>query len=259
MAYNWTWAIVILLSLFILLLSGALLGRRFAQWQIANRPDHRVEIISVAEGAVFALLGLLIAFTFTGAYDRFEGRKLHIIEEVNAIDTTYLRIGMLPPAAQAPLRDTLKKYVDIRLDIYKKYPDLMAAAVDFENLRMQRYKFWNEAVAAVQATGSQATTMLLLDSINKLFDIANLRISIMQIHPPLSIFALLVGLAIMSTFLAGYATASVQNNYSVHILGYVVICALTIYVIIDLEMPRIGLINVNAFDQNLIQARAEMQ
>jgi len=53
-----------------------------------------------------ALLGLLLAFTFSGASSRFDARRHLIIEETNAIGTAYLRLGMLPAAAQPALRET---------------------------------------------------------------------------------------------------------------------------------------------------------
>ena len=56
--------------------------------------------MGVIEGAVFALLGLLLAFTFSGAATRFEGRRHLIVEEANDIGTAYLRVDLLPADAQ---------------------------------------------------------------------------------------------------------------------------------------------------------------
>src|SRR5437870_4214168 len=60
------------------------------------------------EGAVFALMGLLIAFTFSGAADRFNTRRQLIVEETNAIGTAYLRLDLLPASAQPKLREDFR-------------------------------------------------------------------------------------------------------------------------------------------------------
>ncbi|MGZ5055454.1 MAG: hypothetical protein ACXWAT_11010 [Methylobacter sp.] len=46
--------------------------------------------IGLLDGAVFALLGLLLAFTFNGATSRFDHRKDLVMQEANAIGTAYL-------------------------------------------------------------------------------------------------------------------------------------------------------------------------
>ena len=57
------------------------------------------EGVGVIDGAVFALPGLLLAFTFSGAAARFDTRRHLIVEEANAIGTAYLRLDLLPPDA----------------------------------------------------------------------------------------------------------------------------------------------------------------
>ncbi len=52
--------------------------------------------IGVIDGFVFALVGLLIAFTFSGAASRFEKRRDLIVTEANAIGTAWLRLDLLP-------------------------------------------------------------------------------------------------------------------------------------------------------------------
>jgi hypothetical protein len=79
------------------------------------------------EGSVFGLLGLLVAFTFSGASSRFDTRRHLIVEETNAIGTAYLRLDVLPSTVQPALRDSFRRYLDSRLAIYRKLPDAAAA------------------------------------------------------------------------------------------------------------------------------------
>lgn len=71
------------------------------------------------EGAVFALLGLFLAFAFSGAGGRFDDRRLRVIDEVNAIGTAWLRIDLLPSEAQPAVRELFREYLDARLEAYR--------------------------------------------------------------------------------------------------------------------------------------------
>ena len=93
------------------------LGRRIGVRRIANDPEGAQAGTGAVDGAVFALLGLLIAFTFSGAATRFDERRNLIVQETNDIGTAYLRLDLLPASAQPGLRDLFRRYVDSRLEV----------------------------------------------------------------------------------------------------------------------------------------------
>ena len=86
-------------------------GRRIGARRLAEDPMGAAAGVGTVEGAVFALFGLLIAFTFSGAAARFDTRRQLIIEETNAIGTAYLRLDLLPVDAQPGLREKFRRYV----------------------------------------------------------------------------------------------------------------------------------------------------
>src|SRR5260370_36290532 len=95
-------------------------------------------------------MGLLMAFTFYGAENRFETRRSLIVEEANAIDTAYLHLVLLPANVQPALRENFRKYVRSRLAIYQKIPDW--AAVDslrreLEQSAAPRREIWTRGAA----------------------------------------------------------------------------------------------------------------
>src|SRR4029078_6076177 len=106
------------------------IGRRVAKWAISREAGERATTVGCLEAAVFALLGLMIAFTFSGALNRFDSRRLQAVDEANATGRAGVRLDMGPAAAQPPLRDTLRKYVDSRIDTYRKLPDIAAAQTE---------------------------------------------------------------------------------------------------------------------------------
>ena len=89
-------AIFLAIALFAGMLVSFEIGRRVGVSHLAKNPEGLTKGSGAAEGAVFALLGLLLAFTFSGAASRFDDRKWFIDTEANAIGTAYLRLDLLP-------------------------------------------------------------------------------------------------------------------------------------------------------------------
>ena len=71
--------------------------------------------VTVIEGAVYALTGLLIAFTFSGAAQRFDQRRALVVQETNDVGTAWLRVDTLPPETQEPVRVLFRAYLDSRI------------------------------------------------------------------------------------------------------------------------------------------------
>jgi hypothetical protein len=247
-------AALLAVALFVVMLVLFELGRRFGLRRLAQ--DSTGAGAGVVDGAVFALLGLLIAFTFSGAASRFDERRKLIIEEANAIGTAYLRIDLLPAPAQADLRASFRNYLDARLAAYRALPDLAAAHAGLARAAALQQEIWAKAVAA--SAGSQAPTMLLLPALNQMIDITTTRTMAAYIHPPAVIFGLLFALALLGALLAGYAMAARARNW-IHTAAFAFTLAGAVYVILDIEYPRVGLIRVDAFDEALVELRKSMQ
>jgi hypothetical protein len=118
---------VLAVALFLGILLLSELGRRLGQRRFAQDPDGARAGIGVVDGAVFGLLGLLVAFTFSGAGSRFDARRHLVVEEANAIGTAWLRLDLLPSGEQPALRDLFRSYLDTRIEVYASLPDLEAA------------------------------------------------------------------------------------------------------------------------------------
>jgi hypothetical protein len=252
--YSISLAVAMFVGIIVALLAGRQLGIR----RRARNPEATGGGVAAVQGSIFGLVGLLIAFTFSGAATRFDERRLLIIDEVNALGTTWLRLDLLAEPARAELRDALRRYLDARIEIYRDVQDETAVRSAYAKSIALQKQIWANAVEACRAPGMQQATMLLLPSLNQSFDIASTRAMIPQIHPPQIVFGLLFVLAIASALLAGYDMSGRGRPSWLHIVGFAATMALALYVILDLEYPRIGLIRVDDFDRNLIELRASM-
>src|SRR4029077_8746233 len=102
-----------------LAIGGALARRAIARYGFSGAAGS-----NSLETAVFAFLGLLIAFTFSGALTRFDVRRGQVVAEANAIGTAYYRVDLLPASVQPKLRASLREYVDSRIETYRNFGDL---------------------------------------------------------------------------------------------------------------------------------------
>lgn len=248
------------MALFLGMLLFLEVGRRIGARRLAQDPKGAEAGVGTVEGAVFALLGLLIAFTFSGAASRFDTRRQLVIEETNNIGTAYLRLDLLPADAQPGLREKFRQYLDARLEVYRKIPDIAAVNEEMAKASRLQLEIWRQSVAASRAPGaSAAAPMLLLPALNAMIDITTTRMMAGQFHPPPVIFALLFGLALVSALLVGYGMAGSKARNWLHMLGLALVMAVSVYVILDIEYPRLGFIRVDAFDQALLDLKNSMK
>jgi hypothetical protein len=234
-------------------------GRRVGARRLARYGEGAAAGVAAVDGAVFALLGLLLAFTFSGAASRFDARRHLVVEEANDIGTAYLRVDLLPPDAQPQLRDSFRRYVDSRINVYRKLPDIEAARAELARGAGLQNEIWAQAVAASSTADSLPARMLLLPAINQMIDITTTRTVAAQAHPPVIVFVVLVILVLASSFLAGHAMAVGRERDWLHMLCFAVVMSMAVYVILDFEYPRFGLIRIDKFDRVLVDVRAAMK
>jgi hypothetical protein len=248
-------AAVLMVSMIALLEVGRRLGNR----RLAKDPEGARTGTGAVDGAIFALFGLLVAFTFSGAASRFDSRRQLIVDEANAIGTAWLRLDLLTEPDRAALQALFRQYLDSRLAVYRKVPDLEAVRAELSHSAKLQGEIWQRAVAASRTGEGDRARVLLLPALNQMFDITTTRTSATQMHPPPIIFVLLYALGLACAFLAGYGMAGAKERSWPHMVGFAAVVAVTVYVILDLEYPRLGLIRVDAMDKVLIELREGMK
>lgn len=246
-------------GLFAGILALLVLGRRAGRRRLAQDPEGLRSGLGAVEGAVFALLGLLIAFTFSGASERFDARRSLIVDETNAIGTAWLRVDLVPAAAQPELRDVFRAYVDARIAGYEALPDRDTALPHFARSDALQLEIWRIAVAAADAATDPRLATLLLPALNEMFDITTTRRMAWQMHPPVIVHVMLGAVALTAALLAGYAMAESRHVSRIHAVTLAAVIALTVYVIVDIEYPRAGFVRVDDFDRVLVDLRASME
>jgi hypothetical protein len=245
-------------GLFVGMLLMLEVGRRFGVRRLAFDPEGSTAGAGVIDGAIFTLLGLLIAFTFSGAASRFDGRRQLDAQEANNIGTAYLRLDVLPSDAQIPLRVLFRQYLDSRIETYRKLPDLDAAQKEWARSVRIQGDIWSNAVAICKTDKGERARLLLLPALNQMIDITTTRKTSELTHPPGIIYLMLCAQALVCSLLAGLDMAGGKARNWILTIGFTAALSVTFYVILDLDYPRLGLFRLDTADQMLIDLRGSL-
>ncbi len=214
--------------------------------------------LGTLNGAVFGLMGLLVAFTFTGAATRFDARRSLVTEHVNAIGTAWLRLDLLAAPEREKARDGFRRYVDTQLEILGNSGNNDAVRAGMGRLSSIQQEIWETLIQAVKSDKSLPLTQVVLPPVNEMFDLSTTRYMAARQHPPVAVFLMLGLLVLVSGLVAGFGMAKAARQSALHLFGFAALMALSVYLILDIEYPRLGIIRIDSFDQAMIELRASM-
>ncbi|HET9831794.1 MAG TPA: hypothetical protein VFP91_08795 [Vicinamibacterales bacterium] len=233
---------VLAVGLFLLLLAateaGFHLGRR-AKSKVDEKTKSQIPVI---QGSVLGVLGLLLGFTISMAVSRFETRKQLVLEEANAISTSYLRAALLPEPDRSYITGRLRDYLDLRVELARTRKDV---STSHDQIRRLQNDVWTRAVAQAERDPNPVKTGLLLQSLNQMIDLDAARWMALNNHVPETVVYENAFVALLATTLVGYSFGVVggkRHLFSVMLLTVAI--AVTLLVIIDLDSARRGLIVV---------------
>ena len=234
-------------------------GRRLGLRRMAEDPKGARAGASAVEAAVFALFGLLIAFTFTSAASRYETRRDLVVQHTNAIGTAWLRLDLLPTEVQSVLRKDFRLYVDAIIKAHQLAGDGEAIDQMLPYVEKLQDKIWKLAETASSRDGRPQVATLVLPALNEMFDLTASRYAAYRFHVSIVILWFLVFLSLLASLLVGYAMASARRHNWLHMILFALLISLTLYVIFDFEFPRHGVIQLGQFDQLYLELRKTMQ
>ena len=220
-----------------------------------SSPDHEKDgPVAATVAAVMTLLGLLLAFIFSFAANRFEERRKVLIDESNNIGTCYLRTSMLPAPHGAACRKLLREYVDARLEGARDVAAL-DAAVD-RSLQLQN-ELWTHATAVAKADDKSIQIGLFVQSLNAVIDSHSERLTAsLRTRLPGVVWTVLYALTVFSFCGVGYQLGLVQSARSPALAAAAIAFAMTLWLVVDLERPHQGALRIN--QQPMIDLRASM-
>jgi CDP-diglyceride synthetase len=234
------------------------IGRRWGRRRFAIDPEGARAGSSAVEGAVFALFGLLIAFTFTSAASRYETRRDLVVQHANAIGTAWLRLDLLPTEVQPLLRQDLRLYVDEIIEVQQQTGEGKSVDQSLAYLGKLQAEIWKGAETAASRDSRPQVSTLVLPALNEMFDLTTSRYAATRFHTSMVIFWFLIFLSGIASLLVGYAMAPARQRNWLQMILFAFLISLTLYVIFDFEYPRHGLIRLGNADQLYLELRQTM-
>jgi hypothetical protein len=216
-------------------------GRRLGV-RAGNRGGDNV---STLEGAILGLLALMIGFTFAMALARYESRRDAVLNEANSIGTTALRARMLPAPHGAESIALLKSYLQLRIDLAQRPPDVseLNAAIDRSNAIQEA--LWQQAKMLPAKAPGMVPTGLYIQSLNEMIDSQEKRLTAARNTVPKIVLLALYGVATIASAFTGYAAGLEARRSRLPVYVMAGLISGVILLIVDLDRPTTGFITVS--------------
>ncbi len=197
-------------------------------------------------GASLGLMGLILGFTFSMAVNRYNDGKALVASEANAVGTAYLRSKTLPKFEQQQTQAVFEKYADTLLAHYALTPDMHAFNESLKAIQVVQSELWSQAKLLAERNPQMVPTGIYLQALNEMFDRASDREQFIRHRVPEVIFGLLGISALLTMGLSGYVSGLSEGRGLVMTSVFSLLIVMVIGIIIDLDRPRRGLIQVDA-------------
>jgi hypothetical protein len=243
-------AVVLIVTVFGAAVAGAAIGLRRRK-----RPDADHQPVGVVQGVMLGLVGLLLAFGLTMSVGRYDTRRALVVQEANAIGTTYLRAQMLAEPVRTRSLDLLRRYGDLAVDLADHVPDSDPFDADVARIQETQQALWGLAGDAVRDDPRGTAPRLYVETLNEMIDSHTDRVTSVGNRVPGTVLVLqVVGSAVAIFVLALYLALLGRRVATAMIAAAVV--TLILFISVDLDRPHRGLITVP--DSALASARAMM-
>lgn len=214
---------------------------------VQAKTDSEVKTLTGSiQASILGLLALLLGFTFSMSMQRYDNRSMALIDEANAIGTAVLRIQLLPDAYKKDANALFQEYISLRVSIgeldltkLKARSEYNQKIIDLQN------KLWSLAILATNDDPRPVTTGAFVKSLNDVIDAQGKRNALLQMHVPEVVLILLFIVFISSGGIMGYSAGLSGKRVVAPIILVSLLITLIVFIIIDLDRPKRGLIQVN--------------
>ncbi len=236
---------VIAAGLFLLLSASIYLGGAIGRRNQNNESDSAKTQANAVQGSLLGLLALLLGFTFSLSLGRYDQRSAEVVREANAIGTAWLRTDLVSDERRDEAKRLLRAYGSLRLQ-----SSSVSAADDAERVRLIGEAeavfgaLWALAAEEVHAS-RDPVSMGFAASLNDMIDALANRDAAVNRHVPELVLYLLFGTFVLLGGVVGYASWISGVRPGAPVYAMMVLIVILVFLIIDLDRPRRGLIAVD--------------
>jgi hypothetical protein len=227
-------------------------GYRVGRWRQRHAEHERDTPVGTIVAAILGLLAFLLAFTFGMAASRFEIRRELVLDEANAIGTTYLRAALVPEPQRTEIRTLLRDYVDLRLQAVEPGMAVPSLARSEE----LQGRLWSRAVLVAEKHPTPITG-LFIQSLNEVINMHTKRVTLgMRNRIPFPMWGALYFTALLVMAGVGYHAGLTSTARTLATLVLAFTFSVVLWLLADLDRPQEGLIKVS--QQAMVDLRKSM-
>jgi hypothetical protein len=232
-------------------LLGVFLGRR-----LRAHAETLREPFGVVQAALLGLVALILAFGLTMAVGRYDQRRAAVVDDANAIGTTYLRAQTLREPMRSESLDLLTRYTETSIALSNARPGSTAArAAVAEGGKLHR-ELWSLAGDALAGSPQDSAPRLYVETLNEMIDMQTVRVAGLNNRVPsavlmIEVFGAAIGLGLLAMYLA-----ILSRGVAAVVLAAVFVSVLLL-ITFDLDRPTRGVVTVP--DAPLVALRASME
>jgi len=219
--------------------------------RIQEDPHRKEQMVAIRDG-LFVLVSLLLGFTLTLAVPRFNERRALVIEEADAIETTFLRAATLPQPYNARAQRPLRRYVDARMDLDAAGLDADRLAQASRQAKQIQESLWTD-VDDLAKTDRSAVMASYMSSLNEVIELHGKRLAAFENRIPITIWLMIVSVALIAVFARGL---TLGRRFWLTLALAPITIALVVALIADLDTPSAGLIRLD--DRAMQRLQSEM-
>jgi hypothetical protein len=244
--------------IFLLIILFNWLGFRYKKRQIRKNPEQVQDGIGSIEGSILGIMSFIMGFTFSMAVIKFESRRHLIVEEANYITTAIFRCDMYPDSIRNPLRADFAAYVEARIAYFSVGEDEDKINLEIKKAEEIWARIWKRVTYYSNFPDFRIRSQQMIPVLNDVIDIVNTRDATRVSTVPLFIMWTLLLLVLIAAFLLGSDYKGHKRKLTL-VIGYAMVMALTMNLIIELNHTRKGLINLEKVEQKIINLRGHFQ
>lgn len=241
----------------VVLLVGLELGYRVGLARRKKLEDAEAGGGGVVLTSMFALLGLILAFTYGFTVSRYNQRTQAVIAEANALETAFLRAGLMQGADAASLQRAILDYARTRVISSQEWATRAGAMAILERSKEAQLLLWPLTERIVKSRPPGAIEASLVVAINEVIDWHTVRLARGVDRLPSSILWMLLLIAAASISVAGFNAGFSGFISRLRMSALTLVLAAVMLIIIDFDRPRRGSIRVT--QQPLIWAVTDME
>lgn len=218
------------------------IGFRLGRWWQQRTPDEKEGPTGMLVGSLLALMAFLLAVTMGMASDRFDTRRGLVLDEANAIGTTYLRAEFLPDPQREEVRGLLRVYAPLRVNIADE-EQLFAQFRVSEGIHARLWEITGELEVS---EGDRVSFGLFVDSLNETIDLHETRLTAIEYaRVPETVLLLLILGSALTLGMVGYSAGLTRRRSPITAVVLVVVLGAVIMLVVDLDRPRTGFLQVS--------------